>query len=194
MRPAARSPERSSISPTCPTRGTSAICARRRPSRPGRDPAGSRGPRTPRAPPLHRRAGRPRGALSPAAAPFRIAVATLALVAIGAVESLVSARSLAEQVGRGRPALAPAGSLLTLVGLVLSIGVYLGLGRLIARAGGTERRAAVEGVATGLVARALGGTIRALAGSDYLRAPVARFGLPGALLLPAPRGVLVPSV
>ena len=110
------------------------------------------------------------------------------------MESLVSARSLAEQVGRGRPALAPAGSLLTLVGLVLSIGVYLGLGRLIARAGGTERRAAVEGVATGLVAGALGGTIRALAVSDYLGEQVARFGLPVAFLVAALGAFVVLSV
>jgi len=117
--------------------------------------------------------------------PFRVAVATVALVAIGAAESLASARGLAEQATRGRPALAPAGSLLTLAGLALSVGVYLGLGRVVARTGGSERRALVEGVATGALAGALGGTVRALAVSDYLGEQVARFGLPVAFLLAA---------
>jgi hypothetical protein len=105
-------------------------------------------------------------------------LAAIALVAIGTAESLESARELGELPGRGRPTLGGGGTALTLAGLVLSIGVYALLGWSISswtrRESVALRIGAGVGVATGLV----GGTIRALAVSDYVDSTVSGFGLP----------------
>lgn len=107
-----------------------------------------------------------------------VALAVLALVAIGTAESLESARQLAGLAGRGRPVLAPSGTLLTLAGFGLSTIVFIALGVALARAGSLQPAAIRQGAIAGLVAGLLGGTIRALAVSDYLGATIRGFGLP----------------
>jgi hypothetical protein len=105
-------------------------------------------------------------------------LAVVALVAIGTAESLESARELAELPGRGRPTLGGAGAALTLAGLVLSIGVYAVLGWFVSTWSELEGVSLRIGAAVGLAAGLVGGTIRAVAVSDYVDATVLRFGLP----------------
>ena len=101
-----------------------------------------------------------------------------ALVAIGAAESAASAGQLADLPGRGRPALAPGGATLSLVGFILSVAVYAALGWFAACLAFDEGRALRAGAVVGLVAGLLGGTVRALFVRDYLSETVSRFGLP----------------
>ncbi|HET9808991.1 MAG TPA: hypothetical protein VFQ66_04790 [Candidatus Limnocylindria bacterium] len=97
-----------------------------------------------------------------------IAVVVL-LVAIGAVESSVSAQQLAETVGR--PRLEGAGVTLTAAGLLASALVYLVLGHL-AR---DDRAAFRAGAITGALAGLIGGALRALMISGVVADLVARY-------------------
>jgi hypothetical protein len=91
------------------------------------------------------------------------------LVAIGAVEASVSARQLAESVGR--PRLEGAGVTLTAVGLLASAVIYLALGRLA-----TDDRSALRaGVVTGAFAGLIGGAARALIISGAVADLIARY-------------------
>ena len=107
-----------------------------------------------------------------------VAIAFVALVAIGTAESLVSVEQLSQLPGRGRPPLGAGGVGLTLVSVALSAAVYVVLGWALARAGSDERDCVRAGVMTGLIAGLIGGVIRALLVRDYLDDVVERFGLP----------------
>jgi hypothetical protein len=95
-------------------------------------------------------------------------VAVLILVAIGAIEGAVSADQLARVAGR--PQLGGAGVLLTALGLLASVAVYVVLGRLAA----DERGAIRTGAIVGAVAGVFGGAIRALLLRDAVVAVVER--------------------
>jgi hypothetical protein len=110
--------------------------------------------------------------------PVWSALAVAALVAIGAAESLESARQLSLLQGRGRPALAPEGTALTFAGFALSVAVYVALGVALAHSTLAEGAVLRHGALTGLAAGLIGGTIRAVVVSDYLGGVVASFGLP----------------
>jgi hypothetical protein len=110
--------------------------------------------------------------------PLWLALAVAALVAIGAAESLESARQLALLPGRGRPALAPEGTALSFAGFALSGAVYVVLGVALARSKLAEDAVLRHGALTGVAAGLIGGTVRALVVSDYLGGVVAGFGLP----------------
>ena len=86
---------------------------------------------------------------------FAAPVATILLIAIGAVEARVSAQQLAETVGR--PRLEGAGVLLTAAGLLASTVVYLVLGHLA----DDDRAAVRSGAVTGALAGLIGGALRA---------------------------------
>jgi hypothetical protein len=107
-----------------------------------------------------------------------IAIAIVALVAIGTAESLISVEQLSQLPGRGRPPLGAGGVGLTLVSVALSAAVYVVLGWVLARSGSHERAAVRAGVITGLFAGLCGGFLRALLVRDYLDDVVGRFGLP----------------
>lgn len=96
-------------------------------------------------------------------------LAVVVLVAIGAVESSVSAQQLAEAVGR--PRLEGAGVTLTAAGLLASAAIYLVLGYLAANDRAALRAGAITGVFAGLV----GGTVRALIISGAVAVLVARY-------------------
>jgi hypothetical protein len=118
--------------------------------------------------------------------PSWAALAIAALVLVGFVEAMESARQLDLLPGRGRPALTPAGTALSLVGLALSCGVYLLLGAAIARTSSVERDSVATGVLTGVGAGLLGGTVRAIAVSGYVGVVVVEgFGFPLAFLIAA---------
>jgi hypothetical protein len=104
------------------------------------------------------------------------------LVGVGTAEGLISVGQLAELPGRGRPPLGGGGVTLTLVGLLLSVAVYGGLGLVFAATGATERASAQAGVLTGVFAGLIGGFIRAVLVRDYLDDVVGRFGLPSELV------------
>lgn len=106
-----------------------------------------------------------------------IALAVLALVIIGSSDAFESTRQLGDLPERGRPMLTPAGATLSIVSFALSAAVYLALGIALARSLSTERGAVISGVATGLGAGLIGGTIRAVAASDYVGRTVNRFGM-----------------
>jgi hypothetical protein len=114
-------------------------------------------------------------------APALLAVA--ALVTIGTAEALASNAQLAELPGRARPALTGGGAALTLVGIALSVAVYLALGILLARDGTPESRVLPIGAAVGLGAGLIGGAIRAYLIRDYLGDVLARYGLGELLVL-----------
>jgi len=82
-------------------------------------------------------------------------LATVVLIAIGAIEARVSAQQLAETVGR--PRLESAGVMLTAAGLLASTVVYLVLGHLAEN----DRAALRSGALTGALAGLIGGTARA---------------------------------
>ena len=103
--------------------------------------------------------------------------AVVALVLVGAAESAESARQLAELPGRGRPLLTGGGAVLTLVGLGCSVAIYGLLGWSVARAGASAQGALRTGVAVGICAGLIGGTVRAAFVRDYVVDTVARFGL-----------------
>jgi hypothetical protein len=112
-----------------------------------------------------------------------IAVAVLALVVIGSSDAFESTRQLGDLPERSRPMLTPAGATLSLVSFVLSTAVYVGLGIALARSLSSERGAVMSGLATGLTAGLIGGTIRAIAASDYVGMTLSRFGLGIGLLI-----------
>ncbi len=114
--------------------------------------------------------------------PAPVLLAVAALVAIGTVDALVSNAQLAELPGRARPALTGGGAALTLVGIALSVTVYLALGIFLARDGTRESRVLPIGVAVGLAAGLIGGAIRAYLIRDYLGDVLTRYGL-GDLLI-----------
>ena len=114
--------------------------------------------------------------------PAPVLLAVAALVAIGTLEAVVSNAQLAELPGRARPAVTGGGAALTLVGIALSVVVYLALGLFLAREGTRESRVLPIGVAVGLGAGLVGGTIRAYLIRDYLGDVLTRYGL-GELLI-----------
>jgi hypothetical protein len=116
--------------------------------------------------------------------PAPVLLAVAALVTIGTAEALASNAQLAELPGRARPALTGGGAALTLVGITLSVAVYLALGILLARDGSPESHVLPIGLAAGLGAGLIGGAIRAYLIRDYLGDVLARYGL-GELVIPA---------
>lgn len=100
---------------------------------------------------------------------FAAPVATIVLIAIGAVEARVSAQQLAETVGR--PRLESAGVLLTAAGLLASTIVYLALGHLA----DDDRAALRSGAVTGALAGLGGGAVRAFIISGPVADLVARY-------------------
>jgi hypothetical protein len=98
-----------------------------------------------------------------------VAAATALLTVIGAIEARVSARQLAESVGRLR--LESAGVMLTAAGLLASTVVYLVLGHLSS----DDRAALRSGVITGALAGLVGGTLRAFIISGAVADLVARY-------------------
>ena len=108
-------------------------------------------------------------------------VATVLLVAIGAIEARVSAQQLAETVGP--PRLESAGVMLTAAGLLASTVVYLVLGHLA----DDDRAALRSGALTGALAGLVGGTLRAFIIDGPVADLVARYAavpdwfVPGAL-------------
>jgi hypothetical protein len=115
--------------------------------------------------------------------PAPVLLAVAALVTIGTAEALASNAQLAELPGRARPALTGGGAALTLVGIALSVAVYLALGILLARDGTPEGRVLPIGAAVGLGAGLIGGAIRAYLIRDYLGDVLARYGLGELLVL-----------
>ncbi len=109
-------------------------------------------------------------------------IAAIGLIALGAIESFISARQLTELPPRTRPRLAPAGTLLTGIGFLLSVAIYLWLGRSLARGGLADGAVVRAGVAAGVIAGLLGGGIRALAVSDYLADALDRIAVPTGFL------------
>jgi len=100
---------------------------------------------------------------------FAAPVATILLIAIGAVEARVSAQQLAETVGR--PRLEGAGVLLTAAGLLASTVVYLVLGHLA----DDDRAAVRSGAVTGALAGLIGGALRAFIISGAVADLVTRY-------------------
>jgi len=96
-------------------------------------------------------------------------IAAAALIVIGAVEASVSARQLADTVGR--PRLDSAGVMLSAAGLLASAVVYLILGHLAV----DDRAALRAGVVTGVSAGLIGGTVRALIIGGEVTSLVARY-------------------
>ncbi len=112
-------------------------------------------------------------------------VATVVLLAIGAIEARVSAQQLAETVGR--PRLESAGVMLTAAGLLASTAVYLVLGHLAE----DDRAALRAGVLTGVVAGLVGGTVRAIIIGGVVADLVARYAAVPDWFVPAALGVFV---
>ncbi len=113
------------------------------------------------------------------------AVATLLLIAIGAVEATVSAAQLAESVGR--PRLESAGVMLSVAGLLASTAVYLGLGYLAK----DDRAALRTGALTGVLAGLIGGAVRAFIIGGAVGDLVARYAAVLAWFVPAALAVFV---
>ncbi len=114
-----------------------------------------------------------------------VVVAVLALVAIGAVEASVSAQQLSES--SSAPRLRGEGVLLSAAGLLASMLVYLALGALAQG----ERRALRTGAVVGILAGAVGGTLRALVIRDALESIVARYAVVPEWFVPATLAVFV---
>jgi hypothetical protein len=112
-------------------------------------------------------------------------VAIALLIAIGAVEASVSARQLAESVGR--PRLEGAGVTLSAAGLLASTAVYFVLGHL-----STDDRTALRtGAVTGALAGLVGGALRALIISGAVGDLVARYAAVPDWFVPAALTVFV---
>ena len=112
-------------------------------------------------------------------------LAVALLVAIGAVESSVSAQQLAEAIGR--PRLEGAGVTLTAAGLLASALIYLVLGHLA-----LDDRAALRiGALTGAFAGLVGGTVRALTISAVVADLVARYAAVPEWFVPGALGIFV---
>jgi hypothetical protein len=112
-----------------------------------------------------------------------IVIAVLALVAIGTTEAVISNDQLSQVPGRARPALSTGGAVLTVIGVALSVAVYLALGALLARDGPRETAVLAIGMAVGAAAGLIGGTIRAYLIRDYLAEVLAGYGLPDLLVV-----------
>lgn len=112
-----------------------------------------------------------------------IVLAVVALVGIGTAEALVSNDQLAQLPGRGRPAFSAGGGVLTLVGILLSLGVYAALGLRLARDGADEGAVFRMGMAVGALAGLIGGAIRAYLIHDYLAGVLAGYGLADLLVV-----------
>jgi hypothetical protein len=113
------------------------------------------------------------------------AIATLVLVAIGAVEASVSAQQLAESVGP--PRLESAGLTASAAGLLASAVVYLILGHLAV----DDRAALRAGVVTGASAGLIGGSVRALIISAEVSSLVVRYAAVPDWFVPATLAVFV---
>lgn len=116
---------------------------------------------------------------------MRFIAAVVLLVAIGAVESSVSAQQLAEAAGR--PRLEGAGVTLTAAGLLASALIYLVLGHLAPDGRAALRAGALTGACAGLV----GGTVRALIISGVVAELVARYAAVPDWFVPVALGVFV---
>src|SRR5256886_6837418 len=119
----------------------------------------------------------------PAVRPALILIAVVALVGIGTAEAWISNDQLSQLPGRARPALSSTGTVLTLIGIALSVGVYAVLGVFLARDGTRETAAVTIGAAVGAGAGMIGGTIRAYLIRDYLGEVLAGYGLAGLLIV-----------
>jgi hypothetical protein len=106
-----------------------------------------------------------------------VLLAVAALVTIGTAEALVSNAQLAELPGRARPPLNSGGAAVTVVGLALSVAVFVALGILLGRDGTAESRVLPIGIAVGLGAGLIGGAIRAYLIRDYLGDLLGSYGL-----------------
>ena len=112
-------------------------------------------------------------------------VATVMLIAIGALEASVSAQQLAETVGR--PRLESAGVTLTAAGVLASTLVYLALGYVAP----SDRAAVRTGAMTGALAGLFGGAVRALIIGDAVGGLVARYADVPGWFVPAALAVFV---
>jgi len=112
-------------------------------------------------------------------------VATVMLIAIGALEASVSAQQLAATVGR--PRLDGAGVTLTAAGVLASTLVYLALGYVAP----SDRAALRTGAMTGALAGLLGGAVRALIIDDAVGGLVARYADVPGWFVPAALAVFV---
>ena len=101
----------------------------------------------------------------------RVALASAALILIGTLEAMESARQIAETAGPLR--LRAGGVGLTALGLVASAAIYLGVGW-IAR---SEREAVRMGLLTGAIAGVVGGIIRAYIVAPAVSDIVARYAV-----------------
>ncbi|HEV8670582.1 MAG TPA: hypothetical protein VGS01_07580 [Candidatus Limnocylindria bacterium] len=113
------------------------------------------------------------------------AIAAVLLIAIGAGESSISARQLAESVGR--PRLDSAGLMLTAAGLLTSAAIYLVLGHLA----DDDRAALRTGAMTGAFAGLVGGTVRALIIGGVVADLVARYAAVPEWFVPTALAVFV---
>lgn len=112
-------------------------------------------------------------------------LAVVLLVAIGAVESSVSAQQLAEAVGR--PRLGGAGVTLTAAGFLASALIYLVLGHLAI----SDRAALRAGALTGACAGLIGGAVRAFIISAVVADLVARYATVPEWFVPGALGIFV---
>ncbi len=116
---------------------------------------------------------------------LRVVVAAAALIVIGTLEAMESARQIAETSGPVR--LRPSGVGLTALGLVASAAIYLGVGW-IAR---SEREAIRLGLLTGGLAGVIGGIVRAQIVAPEVSDIVARYAVVPEWFLIVAMGVFV---
>lgn len=99
------------------------------------------------------------------------------LTAYGAFSSFVTARELAELAPRARPEITAVGAALNVVGVLLAVALFGGLGRVVRRSGGARRDAIRAGILAGAFAGLTTGIFRSLALRDYLAAVVSGYGV-----------------
>ena len=97
-----------------------------------------------------------------------IVVAAFALVVIGALEALESAREMSEATGS--PSITTLGASASALGLLASCGVYVILGWGLGNDGGALRAGAIAGALAGLI----GGTLRVLIVGEQVAYAIAR--------------------
>jgi uncharacterized protein (UPF0264 family) len=115
----------------------------------------------------------------------RIVLAAAALILIGTLEAMESARQIAETSGPLR--LRPGGVGLTALGLVASSAIYVGVGWLAL----SERDAVRAGLLTGGIAGVIGGIIRATIVAPAVSDIVARYAVVPEWFLSLVMGVFV---
>jgi predicted MFS family arabinose efflux permease len=112
-----------------------------------------------------------------------IALAVVALIAIGSAEAWISNDELSRLPGRARPALSGGGAALTFIGVALSVAVYAFLGFFLVRDGARGNAVLGIGMAVGGAAGLIGGAIRAYLVRDYLGEVLKGYGLADLLIV-----------